>query len=159
MIGLAAAYAGGNIGDGPGWWVVLAAALIAGGAWYLLWWIVELSTGASEEITVGRDVPMAIRLGGYMVGSGVICGRGVAGDWVSLGNTLADFGDAWPVVLLTALAIGVERLVRGGPLRKNKAVAIAVAAAYLAFAVLAVLLSPPLADSPSYPAAPEQAGP
>jgi hypothetical protein len=150
MAGQAALYAGGNIGDGPGWWVVIAAALLAGGVWWALWWIVESATGASEEITVGRDVPMAVRLGGYMLASGLICGRGVAGDWVSLANTIAEFRDAWPVLVLTALAIGVERLLRAGTMRKAVGIAVIVAAAYVAFAVLAIAASPPLASNPAF---------
>ena len=158
MAGQTAVYAGGNIGDGPGWWVVILAAAIGGATWCLLWWIVESMTGASEEITVGRDIPMAVRLGGYMIASGILCGRGVAGDWVSLANTVAELGDAWSVLLLLALAIGIERLMSGGALSRSIGFAMAVAVAYIAFAVFAVSLSAPLADSPAYPATPEQAG-
>jgi hypothetical protein len=150
MAGQAAIYAGGNIGDGPGWWVVLVAALLGGAVWFVLWWIVEAGTGASEAITVGRDVPMAVRLAGYVLAVGLICGRGVAGDWVSFASMLAEFGDAWAVLPLTVAAIGVERALRGAALRKSMGLATLIAAVYVAAAVLAIATSPPLSTNPAY---------
>jgi len=153
MAGQAALYAGGNIGDGPGWWIVVMATLVASGVWFVLWWIVELSCGVSEEVTVGRNLPMAIRLGGYMLAIGLLCGRGVAGDWVSFGNMIAEFGDAWALLPLTLAAIGIEWALRGGKMRKSVGTAIAIGALYVAAAVLAIATSPPLASSPAYDAA------
>jgi hypothetical protein len=45
VIGLTLAFAGGNIGDGPGWWVVLFAAALATGTLVGLWIILEGVSG------------------------------------------------------------------------------------------------------------------
>ena len=109
LVAHAAIYSGANVGDGPGWWVVVIAAALGVIGWLALWWIVEKFCTAAEQITVERDASAAIRFGGYMIGSGLIWARAVAGDWVSLPNTVRDMWVAWPAVVLTAVVIAVER--------------------------------------------------
>lgn len=148
----AAIYSGANVGDGPGWWCVVAAGTVGTVAWFVLWSLIESVCQASEQITVGRDVPVAIRLGGYMVASGIICGRGVAGDWESIANTISDFREAWPVVPLAAAAIIVEFALRGrSQTRGSIGLSAAIALAYLVVAAAAVASSPPLSSNPLYP--------
>jgi hypothetical protein len=154
MTAHAAIYAGANIGDGPGWWCVVAAGLLGGGGWFLLWWGVETGCAASEHITVERDLPTAIRLGGYMLASGIVCARGVAGDWVSLGETIRDFWVAWPAAALAAIAVGAERALRDRPAGQDIRIAALIALAYVAGGATAVLTSPPLSENPLYGAAP-----
>jgi hypothetical protein len=148
----AAIYAGANIGDGPGWWCVMAAALIGTGAWFVLWSIAEFCCGIAETITVERDVSAAVRLGGYALAMGLICGRGSAGDWTSLDQTFVEFRAAWPILPLTLVVIAVERLMRARSRQDRFGIAesAGIAVIYIAAAVIAVGLSEPLPDNPLY---------
>ena len=116
MLAIALCYAGGNIGDGPGWWVVVFAAGLATLALFGAWMLLELLSGVSEVVTVDRDAAAALRLAGFLVACGVILGRSVAGDWVSAEATVQDFlVIAWPVLVLVAVAALVERVARPTP--------------------------------------------
>jgi len=113
IIGVAAAYAGGNIGDGPGWWVVVASAFVATTALLVVWQLLDLFTGVAESITVERDVSAGWRLGGFLLASGFVLGRSVAGDWVSMRATIVEAAvTGWPVLALLALAVMFERQLR-----------------------------------------------
>jgi hypothetical protein len=152
MLAHAAIYAGANIGDGPGWWCVVAAALIGSAAWFLMWALVAACCSASEEIAIERDVPSAIRFGGYMLAMGLICARGSAGDWTSLEQTFIEFQAAWPVLPLTLAVIVLELVLRRRPrdARPQVNASIYFACAYLAVAVIAVQQSEPLPNNPQY---------
>ena len=120
VIGVMLCFAGGNIGDGPGWWVVVFAAGLATAALFALLLVLDAVGGVGEHITVERDTAAGIRLAGFLVGAGLILGRGVAGDWVSVAGTIGDFAvTAWPALLLLAGAIVVERLARPTPSRPH----------------------------------------
>ncbi|MCC7407773.1 MAG: hypothetical protein IT442_06850 [Phycisphaeraceae bacterium] len=107
MVGWTLCYAGGNIGDGPGWWVVVFCAVLSGSTWLILWGMYQAVTGASERITVERRLASGWRLGGFLAGSGAILGRAVAGNWVSAEATMKDFYTAsvGAVVLLAAAVV------------------------------------------------------
>jgi len=110
IVAVACCYAGGNIGNGPGWWVVVFSATLATAGLAGVWLAIGQSTGIVEAVTVDRDRAAGVRLGGWLVVSGVIFGWAVAGDWVSASATVADFvSRAWPAVIVVALAIVVER--------------------------------------------------
>jgi uncharacterized membrane protein YjfL (UPF0719 family) len=116
IIGLTLAYAGGNIGDGPGWWVVVFCAALATLALFAAWMLLEMTSSVSESVTVDRDPSAGLRLGGFLVACGLILGRSVAGDWVSVEATVRDFAlAAWPVVVLVVVAAIVERAARPTP--------------------------------------------
>jgi hypothetical protein len=116
MLGLACCFAGGNIGDGPGWWVVVFCALLATIAWYALWALFELMTGTAEHVSVDRDLASGVRLAALLTAMGVILGRAVAGDWESAEATVADFVRmCWPAIALAVLAIAVQYLCRPSP--------------------------------------------
>ena len=116
MLGITLCYAGGNIGNGPGWWVVVFSAGLACVALFAAWMLFETASGISEAVTVDRDPSAGLRLAGFLTACGVILGRGVAGDWVSAEATVRDFGlAAWPVVLLVIAAVVVERVARPTP--------------------------------------------
>ena len=118
MLGLTFAFAGGNIGDGPGWWVVVFAAGLATLALFLSWLALDALTGVSDAITIDRDRASGLRLAGFLVAAGLIVGRASAGDWVSAGATLVDFAlVGWPVLPLLALATVAERSMRPTPER------------------------------------------
>lgn len=150
LLASTAIYAGANIGDGPGWWCVIAAALIGMMAWSVLYLAIEIACSANELVTVERDPAFAIRLSGYMIGTGLICARGSAGDWTSLGDTIIEFWVAWPAVAVTGLAIAIERTLLRGDTAKNLVTAITVALAILVLSGFAVAYSPPLPQNPLY---------
>jgi len=110
LAGITFCFAGGNVGNGPGWWVVVFSAGLSTIGFLGLWALVEWLTGISELVTVERAVGAGLRLGGFLVGTGLILGRCVAGDWVSAEATVMDFTVmAWPAVTLAGGAIIVER--------------------------------------------------
>jgi len=110
LIGNAIAYAGGNIGDGPGFYVVIFAALLSTFAVYAAVWLVAQTSDGEERITIDHDVGAAVRLGAVAIGVGIIAGRGAAGDWISVQATLRDFvAVAWPALLFVVAAIVHER--------------------------------------------------
>jgi hypothetical protein len=109
-------FAGGNIGDGPGWWVVVYAAMLSTATLLLFWAIYEKFTHAAEAVTVERDLAAGLRLAGWLMATGLILGAAVAGDWISPSQTNIDFvRRAWPVVLLLIGAVLVDRLTRPSP--------------------------------------------
>jgi hypothetical protein len=117
-------YAGGNVGDGPGWWVVVFSAGLATGAFFLIWMLFEAISGVSETVTVDRDFAAAVRLAGFLFACGAIFGRAAAGDWISAPATMVDFAVvARPVVLLLVVAALVERFARPTPSRPAPSIA------------------------------------
>lgn len=112
-LGATLSFAGGNIGDGPGWWVVCFAGGLSTCALLLLWFLLEVVAHPSEAVTVDRDLASGIRLGGYLVASGLVLGRAAAGNWVSAAGTLHDFVRiGWPAAVLFAAQVAVERVLR-----------------------------------------------
>lgn len=135
LLGLTLCYAGGNIGNGPGWWVVVVSAALATTGWFVAWWIVEAATRVSELVTIERDAATGLRLGAFLLACGWILGRAVAGDWVSLDRTVADFGRmSWPVIALVVTEIFVGKTIgrsAGGSLASQLARGVVPAAAYV----------------------------
>lgn len=110
-LGLTLCFAGANIGDGPGWWVVVFCAALASAGWVVAWLIVELGGGVSELITVERDAATGLRLAGFLIGVGLVCGRAAAGDWVSADAALSDFlRIAWLVAPAALAEVALCRL-------------------------------------------------
>lgn len=145
-IGMAVIYAGANVGDGPGWWCVIFAGGLGFIAWVILAMIVHLFTKAFERITVDRDISCGIRIGCYLLASGIILGRASAGDWTSVYMTVVEFGAGWPVLLLTLFAILVEflysRKLRSYPITAFDADSIFCGVVYVIIAVASVILIP-----------------
>jgi hypothetical protein len=113
LMGVTLCYAGGNAGDGPGWWVVLFSASLATAGLGASWLSIVLLTRIADVVTIDRDPAAGIRLGGFLAGSGLILGRAVAGDWQSVRETLFDFlRVGWAVAPLLALGILVESVAR-----------------------------------------------
>jgi uncharacterized membrane protein YjfL (UPF0719 family) len=123
LLGLMLCFAGGNVGDGPGWWVVIYCAVLAAGAAALAWIILDALTNASDNISIERDVAAGIRMGGFWIAAGLILGRAVAGNWVSYDAANWDFVRiGWPLLVLLATAVLVERPLRpGGAYEKTSA--------------------------------------
>jgi len=113
LLGVTCCYAGGNIGDGPGWSVVIFSAALATATLGLAWMAYDWLTGVNDVITIDRDPSAGVRLGSFLLAAGLILGRGVAGDWLSAEGTVADFAAVLPVLAgLLVLAALIERLVR-----------------------------------------------
>ena len=116
IVGLTLAFAGGNIGNGPGWWVVVFSAGMATLTLLLVWAIVQSLGGTSELVTVERDVASGVRLGGFLAAAGLICGRGAAGDWTGAANAARDFAlIAWPVLPLAIVEVAASRMLKPTP--------------------------------------------
>jgi hypothetical protein len=148
VLGCALCFAGGNIGDGPGWWVVMLAALMASAGLFAIWGVVEQLGKVSEVVTIERDLAAGIRLAGVLIAAGLLLGRAVAGDWVSLDATIRDFVvTAWPVLPLAVMAVLVERLARPTVQQPSPSVGVwgaAPAFLYVGFAALYLLSLPAL---------------
>lgn len=113
MLGITACYAGGNIGDGPGWPVVVFSAALATLGLFGVWLLLEAMTGISETVTIDRDIAAGMRLGAFLFAAGLMLGRAVAGDWVSGQATTRDFvATAWPVLIVGVAAAVIDRLAR-----------------------------------------------
>jgi hypothetical protein len=118
MTGAALCYAGGNIGNGPGWWVVVFSGGLATAALAAVWIALDEGAGAADSVVIDRDMAAGVRLAGLLTAAGIICGEAVTGDWISAGATIADFGArAWPLVPLVLVAIAIERALGPRPER------------------------------------------
>jgi hypothetical protein len=137
LIANAAAFAGANVGDGPGWWVVLFSAIVSTAAVTAAVWLLAAFTDAEERITIDHDYGAAIRFAAIAIAVGVVAGRGAAGNWVSVDATVHDFAAvAWPIVPALAAALVYERATppiyaEASPLRSYAFAAAAVVLAYV----------------------------
>ena len=113
LLGLVLCYAGGNVGDGPGWWVVVFSSGLATACFLVSWAVFESGSHASDAITIDRDLAAATRHAAFSVTQGLVLGRAVAGDWRSGADTFHDLAvNGWPALLVLALAILLERSLR-----------------------------------------------
>jgi hypothetical protein len=116
LLGLTLAYAGGNLGEGPGWPVVAFSAGLSTLGLLAAWVLLNAFGGVTPCVTVERDTACGIRLGAFLLAVGAVLGRAVAGNWVSVPATLRDFGQAgWPVLLLVLAELALGRAVRPTP--------------------------------------------
>jgi hypothetical protein len=118
LAGVTLAFAGGNVGDGPGWWVVVFAAGLASVTLVLAGLLLDGLGRASSLVTVERDAAAGLRLGAFFAACGLVLGRAAAGDWVSAGAAVRDFlAVGWPVAPFTLAAAFVDRTARPTPER------------------------------------------
>ena len=118
LLGVTLIFAGGNIGNGPGWWVVVFCAGIATAAVLLFWLIGNQITHVQEAITIDRDTAAGWRTAGFFIGSGLILGRAVAGDWHSTQQTVSDFiAKGWPALILWGAVLFLDIVSRPTPQR------------------------------------------
>ncbi len=139
--GVSLAFAGANIGDGPGWWVVVFSSGLSLGTVLMGWLLVDYIARVGEAIVVGRDAAKGLRMAGWFVAMGAITGRAAAGNWESVQATTGDFFDvAIGAGALIALAAAIEAYAPSRPSTEGGLVSrgvfpallwIAVAAAYL----------------------------
>lgn len=91
LVGIALTYAGGNIGDGPGWWVVFFSSGIATVSLVLVWFLLATVTRTTEHVVLDRDRAAAVRTGALLTALGLVFGRAAAGNWQGVGPALVDF--------------------------------------------------------------------
>ena len=116
MVAVQLTFLGGNIGEGPSSWNNIFSAALGTGGVFSLWLMLEIGTDVSAAIAEDRDLASGLRLGGFLIGTGLILGRAVAGDWHSETATLHDFvHDGWPAAVLWLLALMGERRWRPTP--------------------------------------------
>jgi hypothetical protein len=109
MLAMTLCFAGGNIGNGPGWWVVVFSAGLATAALWLSWLVLEAVTRVADVVTVERDDAAGVRLGGWLIACGLIAGVAAAGDWESAQDTVETFVRvAWPLLPLVGVAAVLE---------------------------------------------------
>jgi uncharacterized membrane protein YjfL (UPF0719 family) len=138
LVGVTLCYAGGNIGNGPGWWVVVFSAALATCTLAAAWLILDRLTGVNDVVTIDRDRAAGLRLGAFLIACGLLLGRGVAGDWVSVDFTVVDFARFLPAVaLLILIAVLIERVARPTPERPRTPVAAGVGAGIIYVALAA----------------------
>jgi hypothetical protein len=137
VLGFTLAFAGGNIGNGPGWWVVAFSAGLATAALFVCWLALQVTSRVSELVTVDRDIAAGVRLAGFLVGLGVVFGRAAAGDWISAEATVRDFVafsvPAAPIILVAAVFL--ERVTPGVNPRDSRLLLYGVGPAILYLAV------------------------
>jgi uncharacterized membrane protein YjfL (UPF0719 family) len=116
LLGITLCFAGGNIGDGPGWWVVVFCGILSTGALLVFWSFLDRLTGLADAITIDRDRAAGVRAAGFFLAAGLILGRAVAGDWEGAAPAMLDFvRHGWPVAVLLAAAALLERRLRPSP--------------------------------------------
>jgi Predicted membrane protein len=142
LVGAALCYVGGNIGDGPGWWVVVFSAVLSTLTSLVFWIVLSLCSPVIDAVVIDRDRATGARLAGFLIAIGLVLGRGVAGDWTSATQTIADFAVVLPLAgVILMMAIGMERLAHLTPERPQGPMitfGILPALAYLAVAVTGV---------------------
>lgn len=116
IVGIALCFAGGNVGEGPGWWGVAFCALLSTGTLLLFWALLDRLTRVADAVTIDRDPAAGVRVAGLFLALGLILGRAVAGGWLDVGAALLDFAlKGWPAAVLLALAVLLERRLRPTP--------------------------------------------
>ncbi len=142
LTGASCSFAGANVGNGPGVAAVLFSAVLSSALFIGLWLGMDLLTSISDAITVDRDEHAGIRLGGLLLGIGLLSGWSVAGDWVSASATLKDFAmSAWPAILLTGVAVIAEVVFRRSSMHLSAKTipSVVISAVYVGLAVVWVV--------------------
>jgi hypothetical protein len=145
--GTTAIYVGGNLGAGPTIWTTIFPAAAGSLALGLLWLALEAGSSVGDSITIDRDRASGLRTAGWAIGSSLILGRAVAGDWTGWDQTFNDFvALGWPAAVLTIAGIVLQRWFRPNPERPHPSQTAAVVSALaliLAALVYVASLPPP----------------
>jgi uncharacterized membrane protein YjfL (UPF0719 family) len=145
LVAVMLCFAGGNIGDGPGWWVVVFSAALATAGLLVAWQLVATITSSADAVAIDRDPAAGTRLALFLVACGLVLGRGVAGDWVSVEATIQDFLQLLPFVgILVVAALVIEPM--GRPTARDPhppfvSHGLGLGAAYLAIAIVALAIA------------------
>lgn len=132
-----------NLGEGDTIWTTIGPAALASLAHFALFALHQATSGASDAIAIDRDIASGVRFSGMAVGSGLILGRAVAGDYQSAIGTFRDFVRlGWPAVPLVLLAAFVQHRLKPTAMSRDMLAAgkLVPALAYAAFGVLDLTL-------------------
>ena len=113
ILSVAIIYAGGSLGEGPSYWDNIFSAGLGTSGLLVLWIVLELGERVSMSVAEERDLASGLRMCGFLLATGLVLGRAVAGDWHSATATSRDFlHDGWPAAVLCSIALVVERFAR-----------------------------------------------
>jgi uncharacterized membrane protein YjfL (UPF0719 family) len=102
-------YAFANLGEGETIWTTIGPAALATSACLVLWAAHQMTSGAADAISIDRDMASGVRFAGMAIGTSLIVGRAVAGDYESAAGTFRDlWREGWPAVPLVMLAAAVQ---------------------------------------------------
>jgi hypothetical protein len=142
VLGVSAAYGLCNVGSGPTIWTTIVPAFVATAAWTALWTLVAQFGRAAEHVAVDRDPASGVRAGSYLLASGAVLGRAMAGDFVSWSATWRDFAVLLvPAAAMAGIAIVAERALGPRPSKPHgRAIEGSVVAAVLLAAAAGVVV-------------------
>jgi hypothetical protein len=107
-----------NFGEGETIWTTIGPAFLAASACWAVWAAHQIASGAADAITIDRDTASALRFAGMAIGTSLIFGRAIAGDYESAADTLSDLGrQAWPALPVAILAVVMQLRLRPSPQR------------------------------------------
>jgi uncharacterized membrane protein YjfL (UPF0719 family) len=128
-----------NLGEGDTIWTTIGPAALASLTYFALFALHQATSGAPDAIAIDRDVASGVRFSGMAVGTGLIVGRAIAGDYQSAIATFRDFVRLrWPAVPLVLLAAFVQRRLEPRPKSRDALTAggLVPALVYVAFGLL-----------------------
>jgi hypothetical protein len=139
-LGATLATAGANVGQGPTEATTLGPMFLAVGGLMALWATFSIITGSVAAVIVERDLPSGLRTSALLLALGLILGRSVAGDWVSVQSTLRDYGQQGLAPAATLLGVAavsefLERPTKRRPFTSVVRSGVGAASLYLGFAV------------------------
>jgi uncharacterized membrane protein YjfL (UPF0719 family) len=136
-------YACANIGEGDTIWTTIGPALLATASSFGLWAGHQMLSGATDAITLDRDVASGVRFAGMTLGTSLVIGRAVAGDYTSAFGTVRDlFVQGWPALPLAMLGVFLQvglRPSKARPKPNAMTCGLVPALAYLALGIVVVL--------------------
>jgi hypothetical protein len=139
-IAAAFAYAGANIGEGPGFHVVLFCTVLSYGALLAIMSLHAAFGHTAYHVLVEHDIGTALRAGGMLIACGICLGRAVAGDWTGSQAAVADFvRHGWPAAALCGVDLAVARIAFKQPDRAVAGAALAIVYIGLAVAYVVVI--------------------
>jgi uncharacterized membrane protein YjfL (UPF0719 family) len=110
LVGVMIVFAFANLGEGETIWTTIGPAALGTLSCLALWGGHQALSRAADTITIDRDIASGLRFAGMAIGTGLILGRSLAGDYESAAGTFRDlWRQGWPSLPLVALA-GVMHL-------------------------------------------------
>jgi hypothetical protein len=105
LVAVMVVYSGGNIGSGPTIWTTLVPAFLGTALLFGFWLVLEAAFHPSTAIGEDRDLAAGLRLAGFLVAVALIFGYAVAGDWVSMDDTISSLIlRGWPALIVLIVA-------------------------------------------------------
>ena len=118
ILGVMIVFSGGNIGEGPSLWNNVFSAALGTATLFAFWLVLNWTAKVSHTITIDRDVASGLRIGAFILASGIVFGRALAGTWQSAWQAADDFvREGWITVAALAIAVMIEFVTRPTPKR------------------------------------------